>query len=117
MGHPGAVHGDRGRSRGARSRAAKRSAAEKRRMRPIAASAVVFASVVVTASAYGQSSEASLAAPILADNKYRFCHDPSYTLTRREQRWCPLLDDHAKTSCQALVRGCANPARADRAGG
>jgi hypothetical protein len=50
---------------------------------------------------------AGAAAPILADDAYRFCHEPNYRLTQSEHRWCPVVaEQDESTDCPALPEAC-----------
>ncbi len=52
---------------------------------------------------------------VLADRRYRFCHDPQYPLTREELGWCDLLRT-SDPRCPSLPQVCARGARADLVG-
>jgi hypothetical protein len=50
---------------------------------------------------------------VLADRRYRFCHEDDYPLARDEHEWCPIVGD-TNASCPALPKACTQPA-VDRA--
>jgi len=46
---------------------------------------------------------------ILQDDRFAFCHEPSYPLTEEEAGWCPILAAHGAPMCPAFPQTCAAP--------
>lgn len=53
---------------------------------------------------------------ILAQARYRFCHEADYPLTVDEHAWCPLVDA-SNEDCPTLPAACALPPVEGRGGG
>ena len=83
--------------------------------RRAAASAIAIA-IVIAVAALALSPHA-VAAPkgpesgvsaILANERYRFCHEADYPLTEDEHAWCPILIESSEV-CPTLAQACQLP--------
>jgi len=77
--------------------------------------------VLVAPSAALAQPAAPSARSVLAEDRYRFCHDKDYQLTREEHAWCPLVGTASET-CPALPKACEGqaverPSQLDSRGG
>jgi hypothetical protein len=74
------------------------------------AAALVVAALTLSASALAKlPADADTAARlILADERYRFCHEADYPLTRDEHAWCPILIESSEI-CPSLAQACTLP--------
>ncbi len=75
---------------------------------------VGIAALVAAALALSPSTRAAPAGAepgaraILADDRYRFCHEADYPLTADEHRWCPILIESSEI-CPTLAQACKLP--------
>lgn len=73
-----------------------------------------IAALVVAALALSPSTRAAPAGAepgaraILADDRYRFCHEADYPLTADEHTWCPILIESSEI-CPTLAQACKLP--------
>ena len=80
------------------------------RRRGAVAAVIVAAALSLShvARAAPPGGEEAAASAILADPRYRFCHEADYPLSEDEHAWCPIVAESSET-CPTLVRACQLP--------